>query len=243
MYLVNIIKEVIKLKYKVELLDGSIKIIDREYMPLIAMGFTARNQEQMRKNLKALEDAGISIPDSFPQIYPCQNYLLSQDEEIEVVSDMTCGEVEFVILKTTEGIFIGVGSDHADKEVEKESIINSKQLCAKPFTNHFWDYDEIKNHWDNIILRSEQREVEKGELVKYQDNTVANILHPDTVLKAIEDKYGEDYEAIIFSGSVANVTGRFIYGVEFKYEIEDPICNRKINGKYKIKNIYKLGEN
>ena len=205
-------------------------------IPVFAMGFTARNTEQMKKNLKALENQGIKYPNSFPQVYPCQRYILSDEREIEVVSDKTCGEVEFLLLILKEGIFIGVGSDHADKEIEKISIIKSKQLCAKHYANAFWRYEDVKDHWDRLILRSYQRD-SQGEYSLYQEGEVKNILTPESIMSFLE-KEGilPDKEAIIFSGSVAAIGGT-VYGEKFRYELEDPVLQRKICSEYDVLNI------
>lgn len=207
-----------------------------EDINLIAMGFTARNQEQMEKNLNALKREGIEFPDDFPQVYRISRLLATDEDFIEVVSDSTCGEVEYLILKHGDKHYIGVGSDHADKELEKSSIINSKQICGKPHSVNFWKYDEIKEHWDTLILRSWQETA--GEEVLYQENTVANILEPEKIIKKVEEKITGDY--LVFSGSVANLTGYFIYGDRFRYEIYDPIINRSISGVYNIVNLNQM---
>ncbi|MDO5037300.1 MAG: DUF2848 family protein [Tissierellia bacterium] len=218
--------------------SGKVEKIEVASIPTSAMGFTARNQEQMRKNLKALEDSGISYPSSFPQIYPCQRNLLTTDSSIEVVAPTTCGEVEYVILRLDGDYYIGVGSDHADKELEKVSIINSKQVCSKPFVEKFWKYSEVRPHWDDMILRSYQR-LEDGQTILYQEGSVKDMLHPDEIIKELSTFYKEEDDYLVFSGSIANLIGRFEYGDEFIYELEDPVWSRSIKGKYEVVNINK----
>ena len=207
-------------------------------IPLYAMGFTARDQEQMKKNLKALDKMGISYPKEFPQLYPCQKYLLTPKSEIEVVSENTCGEVEYIILKKSEEYFIGVGSDHADKVVEKNSIINSKQLCAKHYSKEFWRLEDVIDHWDDIIIRSYQKEVNGKDKLLYQEGHLYQILSVKDTIQFVEKKLKNKEEYIVFGGSIASHLD-VIYGEEFYYEMEDPQLSRKIKSSYKINNICK----
>lgn len=218
--------------------DKTLVIKSTNKLKVIAMGFTARNQEQMKKNLEALKKEGIEYPSSFPQVYPCIKNVLDSGDEIDVLSENTCGEVEYLILKIKNELFIGVGSDHADKKIEKKSILYSKNICPKPFKNLFWRYSQVRDHWDDLIIRSWQKD--GNEFIKYQDSSVSNILQPSHVLKSISSCMDDNEDYIIFCGSVANITGRYIYGEEFIYEIEDPILKRNIKGSYKINNICKV---
>ena len=73
-------------------------------------------------------------------------------------------------------MWVGVGSDHTDREVETYGVAVSKQMCDKPIAAQFWAFDDVKSHWDLLQLRS--RIEEHGEQVLYQDGVAAAFVEP-----------------------------------------------------------------
>src|SRR5699024_12545366 len=57
---------------------------------------------------------------------------------------------------TEKDMYITVGSDHTDRELEAVNIGKSKQVCGKPFGKKAWKLDDVLTHWDELILSSEQ---------------------------------------------------------------------------------------
>jgi hypothetical protein len=95
---------------------------------------------------------------------------------IEAVGETSGGEAEFVLLRHAGRLWVGAGSDHTDREVEKYGVTVSKQLCEKPIAPVLWPYDEVAEHWDRLILRSHV--LASGKSVLYQEGSVAALLHP-----------------------------------------------------------------
>jgi Protein of unknown function (DUF2848) len=95
---------------------------------------------------------------------------------IEAVGETSGGEAEFVLLRHAGRLWVGAGSDHTDREVEKYGVTVSKQLCEKPIAPVLWPYDEEAEHWDRLILRSHV--LASGKSVLYQEGSVAALLHP-----------------------------------------------------------------
>src|ERR687884_571728 len=50
----------------------------------------------------------------------------------------------------TDGLWIGLGSDHTDRKAETMGIALSKQLCGKVLGDALWKFEDIAPHWDNI---------------------------------------------------------------------------------------------
>ena len=71
---------------------------------------------------------------------------------IEVVGERSGGEVEFVLLQHAGRLWVGTGSDHTDREVEKYGVTVSKQMCEKPIAPPFWAFDDVAPHWDRLML-------------------------------------------------------------------------------------------
>lgn len=226
----------ITLKYReamMELRCGD-KKIDIEPKNLIVMGFTPRDRKVLRELFEALEKIGGFIPDKTPMTYPLSADLLTTKDEISVVGNDTNGEVEYLIIPLNGDIYIGVGSDHADKQIESLNIQKSKQLCAKHMCKELWKWSEVKDHWDKVVLES--RYVINGVEELYQKNIAEVMLRPEKIIQSVESFYNKkisELDCVIFSGSVPTLGG-FRYGEHFKYSLFDPVKNRKISSEYSI---------
>ena len=60
---------------------------------------------------------------------------VSLEREVVVVGDKTSGEAEFVLVYSGAELYVGVGSDHTDRGLERLSVSRSKQVCPKPLSS------------------------------------------------------------------------------------------------------------
>src|SRR5204862_1834125 len=107
--------------------------------------------------------------------------LLTFSSEIQVSGPDTSGEVEFVLLRKGADLFVTVGSDHTDRKAETINVSLSKQLCAKPIARDAWRYDEVKPHWERLVLRSWIPE--GGGKVLYQEGAVSAMRTPEDLMQ------------------------------------------------------------
>ena len=120
----------------------------------VIAGWTGRDAAAVEKHIKELEALGVKRPATTPIFYRVAAARLTTDDTIEVVGESSGGEVEFVLLQHAGRLWVGAGSDHTDREVEKYGVTVSKQLCDKPIASVFWSYEEVAPHWDGLILRA-----------------------------------------------------------------------------------------
>ena len=206
--------------------------LDLEFERVFAIGYAGRNMEKTMEHIRELErELGVPAPKKSPTIFQCGNYVLTQERDLAFVGEKSCGEVEYVIVIRQGKIYIGVGSDHTDRELEAASVPKAKQICAKPICGELWDYEEMKDHWDGIRLRSWQT-VDGAEDL-YQDGTLADILPVEVILKELEERVGGIDNCVIFSGTVPVCDG-FKYGTNFRYEMEDEVLGRKLASDYNV---------
>ena len=200
---------------------------------LVCAGWVGRDKSAVQAHVEELAELGIPGPSQTPTYMNYSPYLATTESAIDVVGPDSSGEVEYVILKRDGKQYIGVGSDHTDREMEKHSIPGSKQMCAKVLAPVVWPYEEIRNHWDQIILRSwTQREKEQ---VLYQEGALGTILDAERILSGLPADEGLSSEGmLIFSGTVATKMG-LIFSDRFDFEIEDPVLNRSIRYGYDIR--------
>jgi hypothetical protein len=200
---------------------------------LICAGWVGKNKEALRAHIDELGRHGVPAPTRTPIYMNFSPYLVTTSDIIDVISRESSGEVEYVVLNQGHQTYIGVGSDQTDRGFEKFSIPASKQMYAKIMAPLVWPYDEVKNHWDQIVIRSWT--AREGKRVLYQEGALATILDVETLLDRLpkdDDLPGDGL--VLFSGTIATKMG-LIYGERFDFEMEDPMSGRKIRHGYQVR--------
>lgn len=199
---------------------------------LLIAGYTGKDQASVKKHIDELREIGVPAPPQVPMIYDVSTNLLTTSSSISVVQESSSGEAEVVIMNVKGKWYVGLGSDHTDRELEKLSIQKSKQVCSKPISTQFWLLDDIESRWDDIEMRSWM--IVNGEKKEYQTGTLGEFLHPKELIKIITERgyYSEDL--MVFCGTLPIVTGEFIYGDGFSAELYDALTDRKIQLDYKV---------
>jgi hypothetical protein len=198
---------------------------------LVIAGWTGRNVAALEAHIKELEAIGVKRPKTVPIFYRVACSTMTTAMFIEVMADKSSGEVEFVLFALEDGLWVGLGSDHTDRKAETIGVTLSKQLCAKPVGATLWRYDEVKPHWDKLVLRSFVPDGDKRRL--YQEGPVTNMRSPEELIKLYTggDKLAPG--TAMFCGTFA-VHGEISYSGTFDMELEDPVLGRKLTHGYKI---------
>ena len=198
---------------------------------LVIAGWTGRNVAALEAHIKELEAIGVKRPKTVPIFYRVACSTLTTATFIEVMADKSSGEVEFVLFALEDGLWLGVGSDHTDRKAETIGVTLSKQLCAKPVGLTLWRYDEVKPHWDELVLRSFVPDGGKRRL--YQEGPVTNMRSPEELIKLYTGGDKLTPGTAMFCGTFA-VHGDISYSGTFDMELEDPVLGRKLTHGYKI---------
>src|SRR5271156_1003115 len=119
---------------------------------LVVAGWTGRDRSAVEHHIKELAAIGVKPPATTPIFYRASAARLTIAESIEALGEASSGEGEFVLLQSGGRLWVGAGSDHTDREVEKYGVSVSKQMCGKPIAPSFWDYGEVAPHWDTLTL-------------------------------------------------------------------------------------------
>lgn len=193
---------------------------------LVIAGWTGRDEAALRKHIRELEEIGVKPPKSTPIFYRVSAALFTHATEIQASGPDTSGEVEFVLINRNSTLFVAVGSDHTDRKAETVGVSLSKQLCAKPVSREAWSYEEVKPHWEKLILRAWA----DGEL--YQEGSVAAMRSPEDLLSRYPLKPGW----AMFGGTLA-AKGGIRPAKTFRMELEDPVRKRKLTHEYRIETL------
>jgi len=141
-------------------------------------------------------------------------------------------------------IFISVGSDQCDREIDPLFPDKPKQMCPHPIATVAWPYAEVKDHWDQLHICSH---VEiNGHSVALQDSTIDTQVHLETLLAMDEVKQLPE-KHVLYCGSVTYMVDAIAKtvrekslppetaqgcGDQFKMRLHDPVLNRTIEHAY-----------
>jgi hypothetical protein len=198
---------------------------------LVVAGWTGRNLAALEAHIKELEALGVKRPKSTPIFYRVAHTLLTTKDSIEVVGGHSTGEVEFVLYALPDGLWVGVGSDHTDRKAEAIGVTLSKQMCGKPVGSRLWRFDEVKPHWDRLMLRAHATSGGKRRL--YQEGSVAAMRAPDELIRLYDQKGALAPGTAMLGGTLA-VHGGIAPAERFDMELEDPVLGRKLTHGYDI---------
>jgi uncharacterized protein DUF2848 len=198
---------------------------------LVVAGWTGRNTAALEAHIKELEAVGVKRPKSVPIFYRNAVSLLTTADNIQVMGDKSSGEVEFVLYSLDDGMWVGVGSDHTDRQAETINVTLSKQMCGKPVGPALWRYDEIKPHWDKLTLRSFVPG--EGGRRLYQEGPVTNMRSPEELIKLYTGADRLAAGTAMFCGTFA-VHGGISSSGTFDMELDDPVLGRKLTHGYRI---------
>jgi hypothetical protein len=205
-----------------------------EYTRMVNAGYVGRNQEEVQKHVQELAAKGIPAPASTPTLYPVLCRTLMMDASIEAYGTETSGEVEYVLLiENEQNIYVALGSDHTDRHLEEVDIPRSKQICPNLITSTVWTLDEVQEHWDELVLKSQV--IKDGHTIEYQEGKLELILSPVQLMDFVRSKIpGPLDKTIIYSGTVGMKTDGFVFGQRFQAQLTDPRLGRSLELAYDI---------
>jgi hypothetical protein len=199
---------------------------------LIVAGWTGRDRVKMEEHIEELEKLGVKRPASTPTFYRVSAARLTSAPIIEVPGTSSSGEIEPLLINDGGTVYLGIASDHTEREVEAYNITVSKQMCDKPCAPKLWPVAELMDHWDSLELTSCIKE--NGKQAKYQQGTLAAMLGPSDLFAALE-RMGD-----AFTPGTAMLCGTLpaVGGVRpsafFGMLLTDPVLGRSLSHSYEV---------
>ena len=217
------------LQFLVHETSGAVTALPFSAGRLVIAGWVGRDEASLRHHIQELASIGIAPPSRTPLFYAAAAGLLTQESVLEVLGSETSGEVEPLLILADGETFVGVGSDHTDRQAEAWSVPHSKQLCGKPAARDLWRFGDVAPHWDRIVLRAWIPGASGGwEL--YQEGAVAGLRRPDE-LAALAG--GLAPGSAMLCGTLGAIGGvRPAAG--FRMQLHDPILGRSIEHAYRV---------
>ncbi len=206
-----------------------------EIRDLVIAGWTGRNEDALEHHIAELEALGVERPRTVPCFYRLGANLLTTDGSIDAIGTHSSGEVEFILISLSEGLFVGVGSDHTDRKVEAYDITVSKQVCPKPIASELWPMGELQDHWDSLVLRAWM--TCSGERRLYQEGAVTQMLPPEDLISQYRNDHGVLPVGSAMYGGTLPVLGKIVSGEQFEIELHDPVRNRSLRHAYSVRSL------
>jgi 2-keto-4-pentenoate hydratase/2-oxohepta-3-ene-1,7-dioic acid hydratase in catechol pathway len=198
---------------------------------LVLAGWSARDEALVRAHIEELGHLGVKPPSTFPLFYRVSASLVSQTDRLEVLGPDTSGEIEYVVVAMDDGLWVTVGSDQTDRKAETHGVALSKQLCGKVLGRTLWRLEEVRDHWDRLILRAHV--VTGGERVLYQEGALAMMRPPDDLMQRYTGGGTLHRGTILMSGTL-NAIGGIRPAQRFEMALEDPVRGRTICHAYDV---------
>ena len=206
-----------------------------EINQLVVAGWTGRDRDAVEHHVAELEAIGVRRPATIPCFYRVGTMLLTTATAVDVVGRESSGEAEFVLVAATDGVYVGIGSDHTDRKVEAYGVTVSKQMCPKPIGPELWRLADLERHWDTLTIRSHV--TRSGSRVLYQEGPVTRLLAPRDLLAKFPDSPGVlSSGTVMFCGTLPAI-GAIAGGDRFEIELLDPVRNQRLHHEYSVRSL------
>ena len=208
--------------------------------------FASRDVEGTREQLDAMlqrDEHFTMATRTNPSIFHISRYLLTQAPDFEVQGPLTGGEAEVVAIRSGEDLFISVGSDQCDRELDALFPDKPKQMCPHPIATTAWPYGEVAEHWDSLRIYSQVvvgthtvrlQDCELSELVDLEYlstmDTVRSLADP-MFLYCGAAPFLASVEETVEQAGLPKETAKGV-GDEFHVRLHDPVLDRTIEHQF-----------
>ena len=178
---------------------------------LVVAGYTGRDAAAVQHHIDELAAIGVPPPESVPMLYRLDRSLVTSDGSHAVPSAETSGEVEPVFVRSGGRWYLGVGSDHTDRGLERDSVERSKAVCVKPIGRY------VVRLPDDVVAGGFDAEWDAARMVStvdgvaYQDAQVSSLRPPSDLLPRILATIGDE-DLVVFAGTAPLLGGTFVFG-------------------------------
>ena len=189
---------------------------------LVVAGYTGRDEVSVRAHIDELAAIGIDPPPQVPMLYELDPGLLSTDATAQVDGPGTSGEVEPVLVRHAGLWYLGVGSDHTDRDLERSDVPRSKAVCPKPLGDTVVPLPAgaanggADAEWDLVLASCEV------DGTAYQSGKLSGLRPPSDLIPRALDAGDEGEDLAIFCGTFPLIGGEFRPGTEWKLQLSFP---------------------
>ena len=204
-------------------------VLEFEVKTVVNAGYTGRDQAAVQAHIDELKEKGIPAPEETPVYFPVFQEGVLQKEAFDVLhEDDNTGEAEYALLYANGEIFVAAGNDHTDRKLEEVDIPKAKQVYPNFISKDVWRLADVKDHWDQIVIRSWIRQ--DGSKVLFQEGNLSALMGPEELMERMAEviKVESTDGLMVFSGTIASIFS-IDYSPYFEVELDDTVTGRKLN--------------
>jgi hypothetical protein len=213
-----------------------------EVKRLVHGGRSGREKSDVAKHVGDLESFGIkhAYPPLGPVAFLLPTFNATTSHRIAMYDNANNAEVESVLLVDKhDNIYVTVGSDHTDREMERSAgPPKAKLLAPKVMASEAWPYEEVKDHWNDLVMRAYA--YRDGEPDIYQDEKLGANFDPETLMENTRTQIGLDdlRSTVMFGGTIPSLKGEFVFGKGWDLELFDPVLKRSLKHHYDVEVVW-----
>jgi hypothetical protein len=99
-----------------------------------------------------------------------------------------------------------------------------------------WRYADVRERWDNLILRSWVGETGREQL--YQEGRMAALLRPEDLFALLRRRLGNLVDgAAVYTGTIPLIGGAFISKPYFEAELFDETTGDSLKCSYRVRRV------
>jgi hypothetical protein len=193
---------------------------------VIIAGWTGRDAAAVQHHIDELAAIGVAPPSQTPLFYQVASSLLTQSAQLQALGPGTSGEAEPLLISHNGALYLGLASDHTDRDLETASVAASKQACAKTCAAELWSFADVAAHIDQLTLKSWV--LENGAWVPYQDGTLAQIMPLSELAQTITGP-----STAMLCGTLPAIGGVRAADA-FRAELGDPVTGKSMQLEYAV---------
>lgn len=219
--------------------DTTVPPIRYTVRQIINAGYTGRDQAAVQAHIDELKAIGVPAPAKIPTYFPKAARLLTTDDGFEAIDEENTGEAEYVLLVAEDDLYVAVGSDHTDRGLERTNIPKGKQMCPNFISRNVWRYEDVKDQWDNLEMRSW---INGSRKVLFQQTKLDAFMTPEELLSRVKALAGGELKpgTVIFSGTVSALIDGYPFSSHFECELLNPATQDALVCKYQVHMIPKF---
>lgn len=200
------------------IIEGSGETIALTEYAAVVAGYTGRDMAAVQHHIDELAAIGVAPPPEVPMFYPMEADKFDTSGIHVDGENLTSGEVEPVYIQHDGKFYIGIGSDHTDRDLEIQDIAASKRVCPKPVSREVIAVSDIATlSLDDWIARS------WVDGVLYQEGTLSGLRTPQNVVELfLERSQVSDGDFVCLGGTLPLLNGKFTAGTEWRMRVDLP---------------------
>lgn len=196
--------------------DGSDERIELHDFRAFVAGYTGRDAASVQHHIDELAAIGVAPPPEVPMYYEMSPTQFSTAGAFTHAGlTLWSGEVEPLYIRHHGRYYLGIGSDHTDRDLEVVDIADSKRACPKPIGSRVRGiHDILQLTLDPVIAEC------RIDGRAYQRGTLDGIRHPRDVIGTLLERIDlGDGDFVCLGGTLPLLAGTFTDGERWELSL------------------------